>query len=152
MDAQEWLVVNALPGMGALRIAQLVARQPQWPEGWLAALPSRAASELRLCPAGRLRQAWEGRATPVYRVASLRGSTGYAGRVPQNCPNYLPPLGHLGQVGQVGHLGQSILGTWLMCCFVLRFCVTLCPMCVSCVPRYTYMCSVSMGIKVGRTR
>lgn len=48
MDAQEWLVVNALPGMGALRIAQLVARQPQWPEGWLAALPSRAASELRL--------------------------------------------------------------------------------------------------------
>lgn len=48
MDAQEWLVVNALPGMGALRIAQLVARQPQWPEGWLAALPSRAANALRL--------------------------------------------------------------------------------------------------------
>lgn len=48
MDAQSWLAVNALPGMGALRIAQLLARQPQWPEGWLAALPSRAASELRL--------------------------------------------------------------------------------------------------------
>lgn len=48
MDAQAWLVVNALPGMGALRIAQLLARQPQWPEGWLAALPSRAARELRL--------------------------------------------------------------------------------------------------------
>ncbi|MEH6641466.1 DNA-processing protein DprA [Vreelandella glaciei] len=48
MDAQEWLAVNALPSMGALRIAQLVARQPRWPEGWLAALPSRAASELRL--------------------------------------------------------------------------------------------------------
>ncbi|MEA2120330.1 DNA-processing protein DprA [Halovibrio sp. HP20-50] len=48
MDAQAWLVVNALPGMGALRIAQLLARQPQWPEGWLTALPSRAASELRL--------------------------------------------------------------------------------------------------------
>ncbi|MCL5425061.1 DNA-processing protein DprA [Halomonas sp. NPDC076908] len=48
MDAKEWLVVNALPGMGALRIAQLIARQPQWPEGWLAALPSRAANELRL--------------------------------------------------------------------------------------------------------
>ncbi|NYT73735.1 DNA-protecting protein DprA [Halomonas sp. QX-2] len=48
MDDQAWLVVNALPGMGALRIAQLLARQPQWPEGWLAALPSRAASELRL--------------------------------------------------------------------------------------------------------
>ncbi|EHJ93672.1 DNA-processing protein DprA [Vreelandella boliviensis] len=48
MDAQAWLVINALPSMGALRIAQLLARQPQWPEGWLAALPSRAASELRL--------------------------------------------------------------------------------------------------------
>ncbi|MDQ7728057.1 DNA-processing protein DprA [Halomonas sp. SpR8] len=48
MDAQEWLVVNALPGMGALRIAKLAAHEPQWPEGWLAALPSRAASELRL--------------------------------------------------------------------------------------------------------
>ena len=29
MDDQAWLVVNALPGMGALRIAQLLARQPQ---------------------------------------------------------------------------------------------------------------------------
>ncbi len=48
MDAQEWLVVNALPGVGALRIAQLLARQPEWPEGWLAILPNRAASELRL--------------------------------------------------------------------------------------------------------
>lgn len=48
MDAKEWLVVNALPGMGALKIAQLLARQPQWPEGWLAALPTRAASALRL--------------------------------------------------------------------------------------------------------
>ncbi|MBP5981500.1 MAG: DNA-processing protein DprA [Halomonas sp.] len=48
MDASEWLVVNALPGMGALRISQLVARKPRWPEGWLAALPSNAASALRL--------------------------------------------------------------------------------------------------------
>ncbi|MGO2393374.1 MAG: DNA-processing protein DprA [Halomonas sp.] len=48
MNTQQWLVINALPGMGALRIAQLVARQPQWPEGWLAALPSRAAKELRV--------------------------------------------------------------------------------------------------------
>jgi DNA processing protein len=48
MDAQEWLAVNALPGVGALRIAQLLARQPEWPEGWLAILPNRAASELRL--------------------------------------------------------------------------------------------------------
>ncbi|MFC7369156.1 MULTISPECIES: DNA-processing protein DprA [Vreelandella] len=48
MNAKEWLVVNALPGMGALRTARLVARQPQWPDGWLAALPSQAASALRL--------------------------------------------------------------------------------------------------------
>lgn len=48
MDAREWLVINALPGMGATRIAQLVARSPQWPQGWLAALPSAAANALRL--------------------------------------------------------------------------------------------------------
>lgn len=48
MNAKEWLVVNALPGMGALRTARLVAQQPQWPAGWLAALPSQAASALRL--------------------------------------------------------------------------------------------------------
>ncbi|MDP3535587.1 MAG: DNA-processing protein DprA [Halomonas sp.] len=48
MDAKEWLVVNALPGMGAHRIAQLVARRPQWPQGWLAALPSTAATALRV--------------------------------------------------------------------------------------------------------
>ncbi|PRY65068.1 DNA processing protein [Vreelandella songnenensis] len=48
MEAKEWLAVNALPGMGALRIHQLVRRKPRWPEGWLAALPSNAASALRL--------------------------------------------------------------------------------------------------------
>ncbi|RUR39483.1 DNA-processing protein DprA [Vreelandella populi] len=48
METREWLAVNALPGMGALRIHQLVARRPRWPEGWLAALPSNAASALRL--------------------------------------------------------------------------------------------------------
>ena len=48
MDAKEWLAVHALPGMGATRIAQLVARQPSWPQGWLAALPSSAANALRL--------------------------------------------------------------------------------------------------------
>ncbi|HBM27377.1 MAG TPA: DNA-protecting protein DprA [Halomonas sp.] len=48
MDAKEWLAVHALPGMGATRIAQLVARQPSWPQGWLAALPSSAAHALRL--------------------------------------------------------------------------------------------------------
>ncbi|WP_172118605.1 DNA-processing protein DprA [Halomonas hibernica] len=48
MNTSEWLVVNALPGMGALRITQMVARQPRWPEGWLATLPANAASALRL--------------------------------------------------------------------------------------------------------
>ena len=48
MDTKEWLVINALPGMGALRIHQLVARRPRWPEGWLAVLPSNAANALRL--------------------------------------------------------------------------------------------------------
>ncbi|QPL46787.1 DNA-protecting protein DprA [Halomonas sp. A40-4] len=48
MDTREWLVVNALPGVGAQRIAELVAQQPQWPQGWLAGLPSKAASALRL--------------------------------------------------------------------------------------------------------
>lgn len=48
MDAKEWLAVNALPGMGAARIAQMVARKPQWPQGWLATLPSNAANALRL--------------------------------------------------------------------------------------------------------
>ncbi|MEC8936552.1 MAG: DNA-processing protein DprA [Pseudomonadota bacterium] len=48
MDAKEWLAVSALPGMGAARIAQMVARKPQWPQGWLATLPSNAANALRL--------------------------------------------------------------------------------------------------------
>ncbi|SES03858.1 DNA processing protein [Vreelandella subterranea] len=48
MDTREWLVVNALPGVGPQRIAELVAQQPQWPQGWLAGLPSKAASALRL--------------------------------------------------------------------------------------------------------
>ncbi|HBN60991.1 MAG TPA: DNA-protecting protein DprA, partial [Halomonas sp.] len=34
--------------MGAARIAQMVARKPQWPQGWLATLPSNAANALRL--------------------------------------------------------------------------------------------------------
>lgn len=48
MDAKAWLAVYALPNMGAHRIAQLVARGPSWPQGWLAALPGPAASALRL--------------------------------------------------------------------------------------------------------
>ncbi|MGM0823882.1 MAG: DNA-processing protein DprA [Pseudomonadota bacterium] len=48
MDTREWLAVNALPGVGPQRIAQLVAQQPAWPQGWLAGLPGKAASALRL--------------------------------------------------------------------------------------------------------
>ncbi|MWJ27274.1 DNA-protecting protein DprA [Halomonas sp. ZH2S] len=48
MDAREWLVAASLPGMGALRIAELAAREPKWPEGWLAGMPHKAAQALRL--------------------------------------------------------------------------------------------------------
>ncbi|WP_249976154.1 DNA-processing protein DprA [Vreelandella olivaria] len=48
MDAREWLVVNALPNIGPHRIAQLVAQELHWPQGWLMALPSSAAAALRL--------------------------------------------------------------------------------------------------------
>lgn len=48
MQATEWLVVNALPGLGAQRIAKLAEVSPEWPHGWLALLPGQAASELRL--------------------------------------------------------------------------------------------------------
>ncbi|MCL7930910.1 DNA-processing protein DprA [Halomonas llamarensis] len=48
MDAKEWLVLSALPGLGAQRIAKLAEQSPEWPHGWLALLPPQAASELRL--------------------------------------------------------------------------------------------------------
>ncbi|NOG31950.1 DNA-protecting protein DprA [Halomonas sp. TBZ9] len=48
MQASEWLVLNALPGLGAQRIAKLAEQAPEWPHGWLALLPGQAASELRL--------------------------------------------------------------------------------------------------------
>jgi DNA processing protein len=48
MDAKEWLVLSALPGLGAQRIAKLAEQSPEWPHGWLAVLPPQAASELRL--------------------------------------------------------------------------------------------------------
>jgi len=48
MQATEWLVLNALPGLGAQRIARLAQQAPEWPHGWLALLPGQAASELRL--------------------------------------------------------------------------------------------------------
>ena len=37
-----------LPGMGAARLAELMAAAPAWPDGWLARLPPAAASMLRL--------------------------------------------------------------------------------------------------------
>lgn len=37
-----------LPGMGATRLAELIATEPSWPDGWLARLPRQAASALRL--------------------------------------------------------------------------------------------------------
>lgn len=48
MQATEWLVLNALPGLGTQRIARLAEQSPEWPGGWLALLPRQAASELRL--------------------------------------------------------------------------------------------------------
>lgn len=48
MYAKEWLVLSALPGLGAQRIARLAEQGPQWPQGWLSLLPPQAASELRL--------------------------------------------------------------------------------------------------------
>ncbi|MYL23282.1 DNA-protecting protein DprA [Halomonas alkaliantarctica] len=48
MHAKEWLVLSALPGLGAQRIAKLAEQRPEWPHGWLALLPPQAASELRL--------------------------------------------------------------------------------------------------------
>ncbi|CAM3866626.1 DNA-processing protein DprA [Vreelandella rituensis] len=48
MGAREWLVVASLPGMGPLRIAELAAREPKWPQGWLAGMPQKAAQALRL--------------------------------------------------------------------------------------------------------
>ncbi|GED23038.1 DNA-processing protein DprA [Halomonas halmophila] len=47
-NAMEWLALSLLPGVGASRLAALVAEQPAWPDGWLAALPHPAAQALRL--------------------------------------------------------------------------------------------------------
>lgn len=48
LGTREWLALTGLPGLGAGALAELVARQPLWPDGWLAVLPRRAAMELRL--------------------------------------------------------------------------------------------------------
>lgn len=45
---REWLALTSLPGLGASRLAELIARRPAWPDGWLAVLPREAATALRL--------------------------------------------------------------------------------------------------------
>ncbi len=46
--AREWRLLSRLPGLGATGLAELAARAPAWPEGWLAAMPPPAAKALRL--------------------------------------------------------------------------------------------------------
>lgn len=48
MTAKEWLVLSRLPGLGPRRLAELAARRPSWPQGWLALLPDEARQVLRL--------------------------------------------------------------------------------------------------------
>lgn len=48
LGQQEWLALARLPGMGAARLAELMAAMPAWPDGWLARLPLSAATALRL--------------------------------------------------------------------------------------------------------
>ncbi|WP_355661234.1 DNA-processing protein DprA [Halomonas salifodinae] len=48
LTAREWGLLSRLPGLGALQLARLRAREPAWPEGWLALLPGRASQALRL--------------------------------------------------------------------------------------------------------
>ncbi|QJQ97005.1 MULTISPECIES: DNA-processing protein DprA [Halomonadaceae] len=48
MSDRQWLVLSALPGMGARRLARLACECPVWPDGWLSRLPEQAASALRL--------------------------------------------------------------------------------------------------------
>ncbi|MFI0474608.1 DNA-processing protein DprA [Halomonas sp. HMF6819] len=48
MDANAWLALQALPNLGAHRLKALYDQAPDWPLGWLAALPAPAASALRL--------------------------------------------------------------------------------------------------------
>ncbi len=45
---RDWLALYHLPGMGAARLAELVAATTDWPEGWLSRLPRSAATALRL--------------------------------------------------------------------------------------------------------
>lgn len=48
LGAREWLALAGLPGLGAGSLAELAARRPEWPGGWLAVLPREAATALRL--------------------------------------------------------------------------------------------------------
>ncbi len=50
---RDWLALNALPGLGPVRLAPLMRRWREggdlaWPQGWLAALPASLAQPLRL--------------------------------------------------------------------------------------------------------
>ncbi|RAH37832.1 DNA-processing protein DprA [Halomonas sp. SL1] len=46
--AREWWLLSRLPGLGPAGLAELAARAPAWPEGWLAVMPREAATALRL--------------------------------------------------------------------------------------------------------
>lgn len=48
METRDWLVIDALPGVGALSVARLSSEAPAWPDGWLARLPGQASAALRL--------------------------------------------------------------------------------------------------------
>ncbi|MBS9403743.1 DNA-processing protein DprA [Halomonas sp. TRM85114] len=48
MQAREWLALARLPGVGSRQLSLLAESTPDWPHGWLAALPGEAASALRL--------------------------------------------------------------------------------------------------------
>ncbi|MDR5865241.1 DNA-processing protein DprA [Halomonas koreensis] len=47
-SARDWRLLARLPGVGPAGLAELAARAPAWPAGWLAALPPAAAAALRL--------------------------------------------------------------------------------------------------------
>lgn len=44
----QWLVLSALPQVGPVRLAALRGLTPEWPQGWLAVLPTSAAQALQL--------------------------------------------------------------------------------------------------------
>ncbi len=48
MQAREWLALARLPGVGSRQLSLMAEHCPDWPDGWLAALPGEAASALRI--------------------------------------------------------------------------------------------------------